>query len=110
MVVPASLPFELAPGAPTATKVPSALTDTFSPNKSPAAFPSISIPFFTHATPLHSYTLNWPEEFPFPSLAEAPIVKISPLLLIETEIPEASPAASPSISKPLCTHADPFHK
>ena len=45
---------------------------------------------------------------PFPSLEIAPIATTSPLAERETDQPEKSSAASPSISLPRCTQAVPF--
>ena len=50
-------------------------------------------------------TLTCPAFVPLPSLYIAPIATVLPSLLSETETPDRSSAASPSISEPCCVQA-----
>ena len=50
------------------------------------------------------YIRTCPAFVPLPSFLYAPIATILPSLLSETEFPDSSPAASPSISEPTCVH------
>ncbi len=46
-------------------------------------------------------TLTWPASVPLSSLLTAPIATMFPLEDIDTDLPELSPAFSPSISEPI---------
>ena len=54
--------------APIATRVPSEDIDTLSPEKSPAASPSMSSPTWVQAPPLSAYTRTWPTSLRAPPL------------------------------------------
>ncbi len=99
---PAPVPLPSLPSAPMATVLPSLLSETEDPEPSPAASPSISEPCWIQV-PLESlYILTWPAFEPLPPLPSAPMATVLPSPLSETEDPEPSPAASPSISEPCC--------
>ena len=90
--------------APIATMVPFPDKETEFPDRLPAASPFISPPSWVHVPLTFWYTLTWPEERPLPSLYSAPIATMDPSLDKETEVPDWSLAASPSISLPSCVH------
>ena len=103
---PASLPLPSFFRAPMATIVPSEDRDTEYPEWSFAASPSISAPSCTQVPELSSYTLTWPASLPLSSLFRAPMATISPSEDRDTDHPEPSYAASPSISAPICIWAE----
>jgi hypothetical protein len=90
--------------APMATRVPSADIDTVRPAASPAASPSMSPPIWVHVPPLSEYTRTWPRlsdvEPLVPSFHRAPIATRVPSEDIDIDLPDSSPAASPSMSPP----------
>ncbi len=86
-----------------ATLLPSEERDTETPDWSLPASPSISDPTCTQ-TPLESlYIRTWPASLPASSLPLAPMATLLPSEERDTEYPDWSPAASPSISDPTCT-------
>ena len=91
-----------------AMRVPSADIATELPDESPAASPSMSVPVCVQAVPLHEYMRTWPASMPLPSLLGAPMAMRLPSADIATELPAKSPAASPSMSVPVCVQAVPF--
>jgi hypothetical protein len=98
-------PFPSFLPAPIAILLPSEERDTFFPDKSRAASPSMSLPTCDHWFELSNlYTRTWPEASPFPSFLCAPIAIMLPSEERDTEIPDLSPAASPSMSLPTCVH------
>jgi hypothetical protein len=98
--------------APMATRVPSADIDTVRPAASPAASPSMSPPIWVHVPPLSEYTRTWPRLASFsvavPSFHEAPMATRVPSEDIDTDTPDQSPAASPSMSPPTWVHVPPL--
>ena len=52
-----------------------------------------------------SNTRTWPELYPLPSSQIPPAARRDPSALRDTEWPNQSPAASPSMSAPTCTQA-----
>ena len=62
----------------------------------------MSDPICVQAPFLFLYTLTWPEFDPFPSFPSAPTAKTVPSDDNETDNPDLSSAASPSISEPIC--------
>ena len=96
-----SLPPQSVRGAPIATRVPSDDRDIENPDSSYAAPPSMSDPTWLHVPPLSEYMRTWPLSYvPVPSLKGAPIATRVPSEDIDTDRPNWSPAASPSISDP----------
>ena len=94
--------------APIATRVPSEDIDTEYPDWSLAASPSMSEPTWDHDPLLSEYTRTWPAS---PSLPRAPIATRVPSEDIDTDHPDSSLAASPSMSEPTWDHApDPSAK
>ena len=53
-----------------------------------------------YVIPSQLYRRICPEPEPFPSLPEAPMANTLPSLESETEVPELSPAAQPSMPDP----------
>ena len=104
---PVELPFPSLAGAPMAMRVPSADRDTERPEMSPATSPSISAPICVQEPPLSSYILTWPAKLPFPSLKDAPMATRVPSKDRDTDSPDRSPAASPSMSRPTCVCGQP---
>ena len=88
--------------APIATVLPSLLNETDRPDASATASPSISEPCCVQVPFMFLYILTCPALVPLPSLLVAPITTVLPSLLNETDPPDASYAASPSISAPCC--------
>ena len=54
------------------------------------------------------YTRTWPALSPLPSFPGAPIATRVPSGDIDTEYPDSSPAASPSMSAPSWVHVPPL--
>ena len=67
--------------------------------------PSVSVVVETDGT--NWKTRTWPELLPLPSFQFAPIAVIWPSADSETDTPDWSPIASPSMSTPNCCHAEP---
>ena len=95
-------PLSILLTAPIATILPSLLNETEFPDRSPAASPSISEPTCVQVPLMFLYILTCPDNEPLPSFPPAPIATVLPSLLNETEVPDQSPVASPSISEPTC--------
>ena len=105
---PASVPVPSLSIAPIATRVPSEDIDTEYPDQSSAASPSMSAPTWVHVPPLSAYTRTCPALLPVPSLYGAPIATRVPSEDIDTESPDQSAAASPSMSAPTWVHVPPL--
>ena len=86
--------------APIATRVPSEDIDTEYPNWSLAASPSMSEPTWDHNPLLSEYTRTWPAAL----FMRAPIATRVPSEDIDTDYPDWSRAASPSMSEPTWDH------
>ena len=87
--------------------LPSDDNETENPELSSAASPSISLPNCVHTPPDSEYIRTCPASFPFPSFLVAPMATLLPSDDNETEIPDRSSAASPSISLPIWVHSPP---
>ena len=68
----------------------------------------MSAPTFVHEDPDQSYTLTCPEDWPFPSLPQAPIATLEPSADRDTDQPYWSFVASPSMSAPNRVVIDDF--
>ena len=74
--------------APTASRVPSADSDTDEPDRSLAASPSMSAPSLVHAPLFCSNTRVWPASAPAPSFLNAPTATRVPSAEIATDTPK----------------------
>merc|ERR1719197_1064912 len=103
-----SMPF--SHGAPTATRVPSADSDTDHPDKSSAASPSMMPPSCIHVLlSVSTYTLTRPgleaRGLELKGLSNGvPTATRVPAADSDTDQPDQSPPASPLMSPPSCTH------
>ena len=68
----------------------------------------MSVPTWVHVPPLSAYTRTWPADVPLPSFPVAPIATRVPSEDIDTDVPELSLEASPSISAPTWVQAPPL--
>ena len=92
-----------------ATRVPFALKDIEYPEWSSLSSPLMSLPTCTQLFPVESksYTRTCPDLLPLPSLCVAPMATRFPSALKDTDHPDSSPVASPSMSLPTCTQLFP---
>ena len=95
-------------GAPIATTDPSDDRLTAEPLESSEASPLMSLPLWSQreAELFHAYTRTWPDPGPVPLFSGAPTASTEPSEDRLTPEALSSLAASPSMSEPICDHAD----